>query len=107
VCPERRSEDAEELDSREERLREEIQDPDGLIENLRAEVERLKTKCNMQANTLRSLVPEKFPGVLFITGHLGTKDANGLPEKLLICPSYGVDWAEVYVRANQTVGPEW
>ena len=105
--PERRSEDAEELDGREAKLREEIQDPDGEIEKLRAEVERLKAKCDMQANILRSLIPEKFPGVLFITGHLGTKDKNGLPDKLLICPAYGVDWAEAYVREGTVWGPEW
>lgn len=105
--PEQGSEDAEELDSGEERLREEIQDPDGLVESLRAEVERLKAKCNMQANILRSLTPERFPGVLFIIGHLGTKDKNGLPDRLLVCPAYGLDWAEAYVREGVTWGPQW
>ena len=114
MCPERGGEDAEELDSREERLREEIPDPDGEIEKLRAEVQslrsevqRLKEKCNMQSKILQSLTPDKHPGVLFITGHLGTKDKNGFPDKLLICPSYGVDWAEVYTREGTVWGPQW
>ena len=105
--PECRGEDAEELDSREERLREEIKDPDGEIEKLRAEVQRLKEKCDMQAGVLKRLTPDRNPGVLFITGHVGTKDKNGLPEKLLICPAYGVDWAEVYVREGTVWGPQW
>lgn len=107
MCPERRGEDAKELDSREAGLREEIPDPDGEIEKLRAEVQRLKEKCNMQAKILQSLTPDKHSGVLFITGHIGTKDKNGFPDKLLICPSYGVDWAEVYTREGKVWGPQW
>lgn len=105
--PEQGSEDAEELDSGEAGLREEIQDPDGEIEKLRAEVQRLKEKCDKQAAVLKSLTPDRCPGVLFITGHLGTKDKNGLPDKLLICPAYGVDWAEVYTREGKVWGPQW
>ena len=105
--PEQGSEDAEELDSGEAGLREEIPDPDGEIEKLRAEVQRLKEKCDRQAQILQSLTPDRHPGILFITGHLGTKDKNGLPDKLLICPSYGVDWAEVYTREGKVWGPQW
>lgn len=77
------------------------------IEELRAEVKRLKEKCDMQARVLMSLAPDRCPGVLFITGHLGTKDKNGLPEKLLVCPAYGADWAEVYVRTKEIMGAGW
>lgn len=77
------------------------------IEELRAEVKRLKEKCDMQARVLMSLAPDRCPGVLFITGHLGTKDKNGLPEKILVCPAYGLDWAEIYTRTDTTTGVEW
>lgn len=87
-------------------MREEIQDPDGEIERLRAEVDRLKDKCNRQARILQSLTPDKFPGVLFICGRGGQVDKNGLPDRLYICPSYGVDWSEVYVRYEKTIGPD-
>ena len=30
-------------------------------------------------------------GAYFICGESGDKDAHGLPEGLMICPSYGVD----------------
>ena len=100
-------EDAEELDSREERLRESVDDDGAMIAYLQAEVDRLKTKCNMQAIVLRALNPERFPGTPFIMGHFGEKDANGLPERLLIAPSFGVDWGQFYVKSDKTAGMEW
>lgn len=71
------------------------------------EVERLREKCNMQAMVLRHLTPEKYPDVLFIHALLGEKDQNGMPEKLLVVPAYGVDFSYVYERTNRTTGPEW
>lgn len=71
------------------------------------ECSRLINKCNMQANILRKLTPEKYPGTYFITGEMGTKDTNGMPEKLLVVPTYGVDWFMVYERTEKTIGPEW
>ena len=34
---------------------------------------------------------DKFPGVYFICGEGGDKDANGLPETIHICPAVGAD----------------
>lgn len=64
----------------------------------------LVTKCDKQAQVLQHLTPERYPGVLFIHAHLGEKDQNGLPEKLLIVPSYGCDWSQVYVKSDKIVG---
>lgn len=99
--------DAEELVGREAGLREEIANHDGVIDFLKAEVERLKTKCNMQAAILRHLSPERNPDVFFICGVSGQRDENGMPERIEVCPAYGLDWAVVYVRSERTVGPEW
>jgi hypothetical protein len=77
------------------------------IEELEAEVERLKAKCDMQATILRRLTPETHPGTFFIHGTLGDKDQNGMPEKLMVIPTYGVDFSYIYVRAEKTTGPEW
>ena len=74
---------------------------------LQKEVDRLKEKCDKQAMILRRLDPEKYPDTLFIHGLLGEKDMNGMPEKLLVVPAYGVDFSYVYVRTEKTVGPEW
>ena len=76
------------------------------VEELQAEIERLQKKCNMQATILRKLTPEKYPGC-FITGEIGEKDQNGLPQKLMIVPTYGVDWFMIYERTERTIGPGW
>lgn len=72
-----------------------------------AEIERLREKCNQQAMMLRRLNPEKFPDTLFISGIMGEKDNNNMPEKILVVPAYGVDFSYVYVRTDKIVGPEW
>jgi len=71
------------------------------------EIERLQKKCDMQAKILQSLTPERHPDILFIHGILGTKDANGMPERLLVVPAYGVDFSYIYQRTDKTTGPEW
>ena len=77
------------------------------ISDKETEIERLKAKCDMQATILRRLTPETHPGTFFIHGTLGDKDQNGMPEKLMVIPTYGVDFSYIYVRAEKTTGPEW
>ena len=77
------------------------------VEELKAEIARLKDKCDRQAMILRRLTPENYPGVYFITGEIGLKDTNGLPEKLLVVPAYGADWHMIYQRTDKAFGPEW
>ena len=71
------------------------------------EILRLRNKCDMQANILRRLTPENHPDTLFISGVLGERDQNNMPEKLLVVPAYGVDFAYIYERTEKTTGPEW
>ena len=71
------------------------------------EIKRLQDKCNRLIMMLRRLDPEKFPDTYFIHGAIGEKDQNGMPEKLLVVPAYGVDFSYEYVRTNKTIGPEW
>lgn len=78
-----------------------------LIAELTEEIERLKQKCDKQAMILRRLTPENFPGFYFIHGDGGSKDINGLPERLYVVPSYGCDWSQVYERTEKMTGPEW
>lgn len=77
------------------------------IEELQKEIERLKKKCDMQAMILRRLDAEKYPGTYFIHADLGEKDHNGMPQKLLVVPAYGVDFSYIYERTDKTTGPEW
>jgi len=77
------------------------------IADKEAEIERLKNKCDKQAMILRRLSPDKFPDTLFISGVLGNRDMNNMPEKLLVCPAYGLDFSYVYEYTGKTTGPEW
>lgn len=56
---------------------------------------------------IRSAFAEKFPDTYFISGEAGTKDDNNMPEKILVCPAYGLDFVYVYERTEKTHGPEW
>ena len=55
---------------------------------------------------IRTSQPEKS-GYYFICGEGGSKDDNGLPERIHVCPAYGVDWMQIYERTNTNFGPEW
>lgn len=37
-------------------------------------------------------------GLYFICGEMGEHNEHGLPESVLICPMYGLDWFVVYSR---------
>jgi hypothetical protein len=71
------------------------------------EIVRLREKCDKQAMILRRLAPEKFPDTLFISGVLGKRDQNNMPEKLMVVPAYGVDFCYIYEYNGKTMGTEW
>jgi hypothetical protein len=50
---------------------------------------------------------EKLGDIYFICGESGEKDKNNLPERIYICPAYGVDWFQVYEKTQSVVGPEY
>ena len=50
---------------------------------------------------------EKRGDIYFICGEGGKKDKNGLPDRIYICPAYGVDWFQVYEKTQSAVGPEY
>jgi hypothetical protein len=72
------------------------------IRELEAKVKLLE-KVEMY---LKTSYPDKS-GSYFICGEGGVKDNNGLPERLHVCPAYGVDWMQIYTRTERTTGPEW
>ena len=76
-------------------------------DRLRQEVERLTKKCDLQVMIIRRLTPESHPDTLFISGVLGERNKNNMPEKLLVVPAYGVDFSYIYQRTEKTIGPEW
>ena len=74
---------------------------------LHEEIEHLKEICNNQAMILRRLSPDRFPDTYFIHSGVGEKDQNGMPDRLLVCPAYGVDFSYVYQYTGKTTGTEW
>ena len=54
-----------------------------------------------------TVMAEKLGGIYFISGEGGEKDKNNLPERIHVCPAYGVDWFQVYERTDKTFGPEY
>jgi hypothetical protein len=71
------------------------------------EIERLDEICTNQAMILRRMAPDRFPDTYFIHSGLGQKDKNGMPEKLLVVPAYGVDFSYVYEYNGVIVTTEW
>jgi len=90
-----------------------ISGPGGIMEmkqtiaDKEREIERLQDKCDKQAEFLRRINPERFPDTLFIHSLVGKKDENGMPEKLLVVPAYGVDFSYVYEYNGKITGTEW
>ncbi len=56
---------------------------------------------------VKKIYAEQLPDQYFICGEIGTKDDNGLPDKLMVCPAYGVDWFQLYTKTDETAGTEW
>jgi hypothetical protein len=71
------------------------------------EIKRLRMIRNVQATILRCLSSDKFPDTYFIHAGLGERDENGMPERLLVCPAYGVDFSYIYEYTGKTTGTEW
>jgi hypothetical protein len=77
------------------------------VAELQAEVARLQDIVTRMGRIYKHLNAEKYPGVYFIHGSLGSYDDNGMPEKLLVVPAYGVDFSYIYERTDKTTGLEW
>ena len=50
---------------------------------------------------------EKLGNIYFICGEAGAKDVNNMPEKIMVCPAYGVDFFYEYQYTGNTHGTEW
>lgn len=78
------------------------------LQQVRQELEETKELLVLYSKIIRhSFLADKLGDTYFISGEMGSKDENGLPEKLLICPAYGVDWVQIYERTDKATGPEW
>lgn len=50
--------------------------------------------------------PEKS-GAYFICGEAGEKDSMGLPDGILVCPTYGLDGFAYYKKDKDYSAPGW
>lgn len=77
------------------------------VEILQDEIEKWKNAYHAAMRIVKSTYPDKFPDNYFICGELGEKDVNNMPQKIMVCPAYGVDFSYVYEYTGVTTGPEW
>ena len=61
-------------------------------------------KIERLESILRKIFPDKS-GDIFICGEAGEKDSMGLPERVFICPTYGLDGFAVYRKERDYDSP--
>jgi hypothetical protein len=74
------------------------------VEAYEGELKRLR---KIESVVKHEILSEKLANIYFICGEGGETDKNGLPDRIHICPAYGVDWFQIYERTDKTFGPEW
>lgn len=56
---------------------------------------------------LTHLLADRTTGTYFVCGESGDKDTMGLPEKIFVCPGYGIQGMAVYTKTQDYKEPEW
>ena len=67
----------------------------------------LKELRKIKSLIKHELLHEQMGDIYFICGESGEKDRNNLPDRIHVCPAYGVDWFQVYEKSEKTWGPEY
>lgn len=70
------------------------------------EVKELEKEIDLLRDIIRHLLADRT-GVYFICGESGDRDEMGLPERILVCPSYGAAGTAVYTKTQDYKEPEW
>ena len=78
-----------------------------IVRNENSMTQKYKDAYDAAMRIVRSTYPDKFPDTYFICGELGEKDVNKMPQKIMVCPAYGLDFSYVYEFSGVTTGPEW
>lgn len=71
------------------------------VEAYPGELRKLRELTTKLKDIFIHSAPDKFQEVYFICGDSGDKDSLGLPEKILICPAYGLDYAVEYTKSSE------
>lgn len=64
------------------------------------------TEENVRLKKILNHIYSEKTGSYFICGEAGPKDSTGLPDKIMICPTYGLDWFVVYQKTEKSYGNE-
>lgn len=75
------------------------------VERYVGELRQLREENEKFKNIFRHANAEKLDGVYFICGEAGEKDTMGLPEKILVCPAYGLDGLAIYTKSSDYSAP--
>lgn len=79
--------------------------PDSMsVEEMAAEIQRLREKCDKQAVILQKITGRSGP---FICGVAGEKGPDGLEERIYVCPQYGLEGMAVYKKERDYSAPGW
>ena len=77
-----------------------------MTEDYYEEVLLLRKKVEKYETILKHAMSEKT-NLLFICGEAGEKDDMGLPQKIMVCPAYGLDGFAMYKKHTDYSAPEW
>ena len=67
----------------------------------------LKELRKIKSLIKHELLHEQMGDIYFICGESGAKDNNNMPDKIHVCPGYGLDFFYVYEYTGLTSGTEW
>ena len=70
------------------------------------EIEEQTKLLEKQQKIIRRVYTELLPDTWFVSGEIGEKDQNGLPELIEVCPAYGVGWSQVYEKTDRIINTE-
>ena len=76
------------------------------LEELKLAYQKLQKRAEKTHKILSHLLSEQT-GMFFICGEAGEKDTLGLPEKIFVCPTYGLDGFCVYKKDGEYDAPGW
>ena len=77
------------------------------VEAYAGELKKLREMNEKFTNIFKHSNPEKYEGVYFICGEGGDRVGMGLPEKLFVCPAYGLDRMAIYTKTSDYSAPGW
>jgi hypothetical protein len=75
-------------------------------EEMLAEINRLETLVAKLTTLIASAAPAKIAG-LFVCGSGGETDNMGLPDFIMVCPTFGLDGMCIYKKHGEYSAPGW